>query len=259
LKSIFIDTFYHESSPYERLIFEQDTQKLWDYAQTREAFQCKDIEIALTELRQMQLHIDSLVQEERANKNQIQKLLETKYQLENVIKTNKLTTPRPQSERQEGSQYCAVNKCYTPTEFALFGVGAIIMGCMVGVVGISWFKSQCLPDEKEDIRNMDKDLGIRPHNKILKTNNFYPDIGPSGSGKVINSSNGGVKYKDDVDHHGGFADRAGLLEDSVNVVDDSYANVPVRSHLHHPGDRLGDAALNGRVTFKTGVHHETEF
>ena len=30
----------------------------------------------------MQLHIDSLVQEERANKNQIQKLLETKYQLE---------------------------------------------------------------------------------------------------------------------------------------------------------------------------------
>merc|ERR1719322_1832437 len=136
--------------------------------------------------------------------NQIQKLLETKYQLENVIKTNKLTTPRPQSE-------------------------------------------------KEDIRNMDKDLGIRPHNKILKTNNFYPDIGPSG--KVVNSSNGGVKYKDDVDHHGGFADRAGLLEDSVNVVDDSYANV--RSHLHHPGDRLGDAALNGRVTFKTGVHHET--
>ena len=45
-------------------------------------FSGKDIEIALTELRQMQLHIDSLVQEERANKNQIQKLLETKYQLE---------------------------------------------------------------------------------------------------------------------------------------------------------------------------------
>ena len=51
LKSIFIDTFYHESSPYERLIFEQDTQKLWDYAQTREAFQCKFrtfISVALT-------------------------------------------------------------------------------------------------------------------------------------------------------------------------------------------------------------------
>merc|ERR1719188_2344350 len=105
---------------------------------------------------------------------------------------------------------------------------------------------------------MDRDL--RPHNKILKTsNNFYPDLGPSSS-KMVTVGNGNVKYKDDVDHHGGFADRAGLLEDSVNVVDgdDSYANVPVRSHLHHPGDRLGDAALNGRVTFKTGVHHETE-
>ena len=57
-----------------------------------------------------------------------------------MIRQNSLTTARPTHERQEGSSYCAVNKCYTPTEFALFGVGAIIMGCMVGVVGISWFK-----------------------------------------------------------------------------------------------------------------------
>ena len=42
-----------------------------------------------------------------------------------------------------------VCRCYTPTEFALFGVGAIVLGVMLGVVGISWFKSHCLPDEKE--------------------------------------------------------------------------------------------------------------
>jgi hypothetical protein len=28
-------------------------------------------------------------------------------------------------------------------------VGAIVLGVMLGVVGISWFKSHCLPDEKE--------------------------------------------------------------------------------------------------------------
>ena len=66
-----------------------------------------------------------------------------------MIRQNSLTTARPTHERQEGSSYCAVNKCYTPTEFALFGVGAIIMGCMVGVVGISWFKNHFLPDEKQ--------------------------------------------------------------------------------------------------------------
>jgi hypothetical protein len=36
----------------------------------------------------------------------------------------------------------ATNRCYTPTEFALFGIGAIVMGVMLGVVGISWFKHQ---------------------------------------------------------------------------------------------------------------------
>ena len=53
-----------------------------------------------------------------------------------------LTTPPPNSQKQEGSTYCAMNKCYTPTEFAMFGIGAIVMGTMLGVIGISWFKHQ---------------------------------------------------------------------------------------------------------------------
>ena len=53
-----------------------------------------------------------------------------------------LTTPSPHSQKQEGSTYCALNKCYTPTEFAMFGIGAIVMGTMLGVIGISWFKHQ---------------------------------------------------------------------------------------------------------------------
>ena len=42
----------------------------------------KDIEIALTELRELQNHIDSLLVEDRAKKGQIQELLETKNRLE---------------------------------------------------------------------------------------------------------------------------------------------------------------------------------
>ena len=113
-----------------------------------------------------------------------------------VIRQNSLSTARPTHERQEGSSYCAVNKCYTPTEFALFGVGAIIMGCMVGVVGISWFKNHFLPDEKQvpsrkqlltlkyylscwqELRSVDHDTMERHHPKILAGNNHcYPDLG----------------------------------------------------------------------------------
>ena len=56
----------------------------------------------------------------------------------------------------------------------LFQVGAIIMGCMVGVVGISWFKNHFLPDEKQELER-------ERQTKILKTNKFYPDLPGGGA------------------------------------------------------------------------------
>ena len=88
----------------------------------------------------LQTHIDSLVVENKAMKGRIQYLLENKSRLETVIRQNSLTTSRPTLERQGDSSYCTVNRCYNPKEFALFGVGAIITGCMVGAVAISWLK-----------------------------------------------------------------------------------------------------------------------
>ena len=64
-------------------------------------------------------------------------------------------------EKHSGTEYCAKNRCYTPTEFALFGVGTIVMGVMLGVVGISWFKHQCLPDEYEEMREREKEMERR--------------------------------------------------------------------------------------------------
>ena len=93
-----------------------------------------------TKLLGLQTHMDSLVVENNAMKRRIQYLLENKSRLETVIRQNSLTSARPSLERQQDSSYCAVNRCYNPKEFALFGVGAIIMGCMVGAVAISWLK-----------------------------------------------------------------------------------------------------------------------
>ena len=57
-----------------------------------------------------------------------------------VIRQHGLSTPSPVSSGQQDPAYCSRNKCYTPTEFALLGLGAVVAGIMVGVVGISWFK-----------------------------------------------------------------------------------------------------------------------
>jgi len=152
LKSVFIDTFYHHESPQETEVFHNNSQNLLDYALSRQPFECKDIEIALTEIRQLQNHIDSLVREEQDKKNIIQDLIEQRNELQRVLNMHGLTTPSPHSQKQEGSTYCALNKCYTPTEFAMFGIGAIVMGTMLGVIGISWFKHQDATYTNETLR-----------------------------------------------------------------------------------------------------------
>ena len=82
LKSVFIDTFYHHESPQETEVFHNNSQNLLDYALSRQPFECKDIEIALTEIRQLQNHIDSLVREEQDKKNIIQDLIEQRNELQ---------------------------------------------------------------------------------------------------------------------------------------------------------------------------------
>ena len=72
------------------------------------------------------------------------------------------TTPSP-PEAYSGAAYCSQNRCYTPTEFAMLGLGAIILGVMMGVVAISWFKTQCLPDEELELRDRERILELESH------------------------------------------------------------------------------------------------
>merc|ERR1719431_158736 len=91
LKSVFIDTYYHQDSQHETQVFHNNSQILLDYALSRDPFQCKDIEIALTEIRELQNHIDSLVKEEMDNKNIIQDLIEQRNELQKVLNMHGLT------------------------------------------------------------------------------------------------------------------------------------------------------------------------
>jgi len=156
LQSIFLDTYYNQDSELETEVFQNNSRKLFQFALSREAFQCKDIEIALTEIQELQNDLDKLKREEESKKEVIEQLTAENYLLSETLKQFGTTTEQPISEGLEGQDYCSKHRCYTPTEFALFGVGTIVMGVMLGVVGISWFKYQCLPDEYEEIMAQDE-------------------------------------------------------------------------------------------------------
>ena len=93
-----------------------------------------------------------------------------------TLKQYGLTTQAPEPEKLAGSEYCSRNRCYTPTEFALFGVGTVVMGMMVGVVGISWFKHQCLPEEYEEYEEMrGKEKERRTNFRISESSSPFTD------------------------------------------------------------------------------------
>merc|ERR1719273_1611906 len=93
----------------------------------------------------------------REKETYISQIVEERNEFKRTLDQYGITTPHPDSQRHT-DDYCTENRSYTPTEFALFGIGAIVMGVMLGVVGISWFKHQCLPDEKEELRDREREL-----------------------------------------------------------------------------------------------------
>ena len=76
LPSVFIDTFFDPDNPYEVDKFSENTNSLLTYAESREPFECKDIKIALTEIRQLHKQIERLNSEQMQKVNIIQSLLE---------------------------------------------------------------------------------------------------------------------------------------------------------------------------------------
>ena len=56
LDAVFIDTFFNQDDTLEREKFEENTSRLWNFAMKvqNNSFECKDIKIAITQIRQLQ-------------------------------------------------------------------------------------------------------------------------------------------------------------------------------------------------------------
>ena len=81
LPSVFIDTYYDKDSPYELKKFNEETDKLFEFATKRNPFECKDIEIALTDIMKLNKEIQELKQDGQNKVNTIQQLLEENLKL----------------------------------------------------------------------------------------------------------------------------------------------------------------------------------
>merc|ERR1719242_2975647 len=158
LQAVFIDTYYKEEDPKELKAFNENTNELFKFANSSKPFACKDIKIALTEIMELSNTLEQAKEKVREKETYISQIVEERNEFKRTLDQYGITTPHPDSQRRSADDYCTENRCYTPTEFALFGIGAIVMGVMLGVVGISWFKHQCLPDEKEELRDREREL-----------------------------------------------------------------------------------------------------
>ena len=149
LPAIFIDTYYNKKNPAEVEKFKMYTDKLWQFAKSRNPFECKDIKIALTEIRELQDAIHELKDDKRHKIRTIQKLMEQNVLLNQSLVGAGVQLPSKHNlPEQLTNSYCLTSRCYTPTEFALFGVGICILGIMIGIVAVAWVKNQCLPEDK---------------------------------------------------------------------------------------------------------------
>ena len=131
LPSVFIDTFYDSTNEVETMKFKEQTDKLLDFAKNRNPFECKDIKIALTEIRELQDRISNMEQDKSNKIKTIQDLLEKNLRLNQSLQGLQYsgsTASVPGGPASLSNQYCLSHECYPPTEFALFGVGICIAG-----------------------------------------------------------------------------------------------------------------------------------
>merc|ERR1719507_1521487 len=191
LQAVFIDTYYKEEDPKELKAFNENTNELFKFANSSKPFACKDIKIALTEIMELSNTLEEAKEKVRLKEAYISEIVEERNKYKNTLDQYGLTTPPPYSQGRT-DDYCTENRCYTPTEFALFGIGAIVMGVMLGVVGISWFKHQCLPDEKEELRDRERELDRQA--RLLRESRSYRDDVDSKSAPPLKVQENGAEW-----------------------------------------------------------------
>jgi len=166
LPSVFIDTFHNTSADREAAIFNNNVARLWEFASSKPPFQCKDINIALTEIQELQERVGNLTLVNMERDKEIERLrvenVEVKQERQSLtnILFNNSTTKAGTAKLSSRQEFCLSNKCYTNTEFILYGLGTVLLGVIGGVAAISYARQKCLMEEEAEVSQTKKSLGL---------------------------------------------------------------------------------------------------
>jgi len=108
--------------------FSKYSKLLFDFAHKNAPFECKDITMALTNIRELKNAIQQLKFEKRRAKEKIKQLKAKNNILNSSIHNSNFHSFK---DRANFEHYCAMNKCFTITEFVLFGFGLFFAGFVV--------------------------------------------------------------------------------------------------------------------------------
>eukprot|EP00096_Caligus_rogercresseyi_P011722 TRINITY_DN4706_c0_g1_i2.p1 TRINITY_DN4706_c0_g1~~TRINITY_DN4706_c0_g1_i2.p1 ORF type:complete len:469 (-),score=166.11 TRINITY_DN4706_c0_g1_i2:908-2314(-) len=197
LRAVFIDTFYDAKDPSQAAEFRSNTQSLFEVSRSNSPFECKDIQIALTEIRQLQIEIESLTNDKHKKIQTIFTLKERNRKLETEVSRKVTPSPNLVYPSSLHNRYCISHKCYTPTEFALFGLGICVLGIMIGVVAVAWLRNQCNSEEKLYEYGVDEGGGVSTP---------LPPLPPATKGGSFSEGNSGTHLLARQDS-GGFNSR----------------------------------------------------
>ena len=186
IPAVFIDTYHNRKNPREAQKFQYYTEKLRKFSISRKPFECKDIKIALTEIRMLQDRIQYLKQDKTYRIQTIQQLLR-----ENILLNQTLTSiAKLQHSGKEDIDKCLQDRfsmmenCYTTNELSLF-MSLCACICILTLVflnlTLNWIKKQChmeinvlqdYPSYNQDKTELDK----TSPSEEKQSNKFQPKL-----------------------------------------------------------------------------------
>ena len=186
--AVFIDSQYSKDNMVESSNFTYYTNKLLEFAKNNEPFECKDINVAKLEIRELydnltkekDKHQELIKQHEireklvkECNKN-IRKIKDTIAEKNQTINELRATI---KGKNEKIGHLGNEKKGFASTDFAIFGVGMLSLG-----TGIGYFLKRCARVKGNDI----KDTNIE---NSLIDNNYNKQIGSDDHQTPTNQNN----------------------------------------------------------------------
>lgn len=133
--SVFIDTFFDRQNINETIRFEENVKELMSFAKTRKSFQCKDIQIATTEIQELKKEIDELTKYNILLGQNIVLIRRQEEELKKALDAQ-------ESFKNDHLYLCTViMNCLTQSEMGIYGF-SIFLGAILCVLLLVTLKRQ---------------------------------------------------------------------------------------------------------------------